>query len=403
MRVEEVQGLMEAYSKVYEAPEVLTHEEEVFATVANALLSQGYSAIDVLEYFSSADEEVIIEDVIALSEGTLIIESTVSEEYIEEQFQQLDEFVGAALRLGQAAVKGAQFAQKTGMLGRAAAGLRSAGTAATRMSQQGGAKASAVVRPALGKAVQNIKGAASGALQKVKGAVSGITQKVKGAAQGAASKVPGGSGGKLANAAKFVGKAALGGAAFEGGMRGVSAIANKLSGSKPATATGKPTQTKTPAAPAAARPSSGGGGAAPAAARPATTSAAKPTAKPSAPAKPAGSAMDQWAAANPKLAAAKAERDRTRGTSATTNPLMKDMKDKLPAPSSPSPSTAKTGFDLAKKNVNLAAGVDIFDLVKGHLLDEGYTDTEEGAIVMMANMSEEWRDSILEDYGVELN
>jgi hypothetical protein len=67
-------------------------------------------------------------------------------------------------------------------------------------------------------------------------------------------------------------------------------------------------------------------------------------AKPATPAKPAGSAMDQWAAANPKLAAAKAERDRTRGTSATTNPLMKDFKDKLPAPKAPSPTTSTTAF-----------------------------------------------------------
>ena len=50
--------------------------------------------------------------------------------------------------------------------------------------------------------------------------------------------------------------------------------------------------------------------------------------------------MAIWAKANPKLAAAKAERDRTRGTSATTNPLMKDMKSGLPAPK-PSPTAAK--------------------------------------------------------------
>jgi hypothetical protein len=58
------------------------------------------------------------------------------------------------------------------------------------------------------------------------------------------------------------------------------------------------------------------------------------------PSKPAGSAMDQWAKANPKLAAAKAERDRTRGTSATTNPLMKDMKSSLPAPAPKAASTS---------------------------------------------------------------
>jgi len=142
-----------------------------------------------------------------------------------------------------------------------------------------------------------------------------------------------------------------------------------------------------PAAAAAAKP------AAPAATKPTAPAAAKPTAPA---AKPAGSAMDQFAKANPKLAASAAERDRTRGTSATTNPLMKDMKANLPAPKSPAPSTAKTGFDLAKKGVNLAASVDIFDLVKGHLLDEGYADTEDAALAIMANMSEEWKQSILE-------
>jgi hypothetical protein len=70
------------------------------------------------------------------------------------------------------------------------------------------------------------------------------------------------------------------------------------------------------------------------------------------PTKPAGSAMDQWAKANPKLAAAKAERDRTRGTSATTNPLMKDMKSSLPAPapkSAPPSSTLKSATTAASK------------------------------------------------------
>ncbi len=41
--------------------------------------------------------------------------------------------------------------------------------------------------------------------------------------------------------------------------------------------------------------------------------------------------------------------------------------------------------------------VDLFDLVKGHLIDEGYADTEEAALVIMANMSEDWKQSILED------
>jgi hypothetical protein len=45
--------------------------------------------------------------------------------------------------------------------------------------------------------------------------------------------------------------------------------------------------------------------------------------------------------------------------------------------------------------------VDLFDLIKGHLLDEGYADTEESALVIMANMSEEWRQSIVEADSIE--
>jgi len=47
-----------------------------------------------------------------------------------------------------------------------------------------------------------------------------------------------------------------------------------------------------------------------------------------------------------------------------------------------------------KKNLN--QDVDLFDLVKGHLMSEGYADTEEAALAIMANMSEEWKQSIIE-------
>ena len=40
--------------------------------------------------------------------------------------------------------------------------------------------------------------------------------------------------------------------------------------------------------------------------------------------------------------------------------------------------------------------VDLFDIVKGYLLDEGHAETEEEALYIMANMSEEWRQSIIE-------
>jgi DNA-directed RNA polymerase specialized sigma54-like protein len=38
---------------------------------------------------------------------------------------------------------------------------------------------------------------------------------------------------------------------------------------------------------------------------------------------------------------------------------------------------------------------DIYDIILSHLLDEGYAETPESAEVIMVNMSEEWRDSII--------
>jgi hypothetical protein len=41
--------------------------------------------------------------------------------------------------------------------------------------------------------------------------------------------------------------------------------------------------------------------------------------------------------------------------------------------------------------------VDIYDIVLSHLLDEGYADTIESAKAIMVNMSEEWREDIIDE------
>jgi len=158
------------------------------------------------------------------------------------------------------------------------------------------------------------------------------------------------------------------------------------------------------------------------------------------PSKPTGSAMDQWAKANPKLAAAKAERDRTRGTSATTNPLMNDTKSNLPAPAAkpaatstlsaataaaskpaafkpvtstqatsaaPSTSAAASGGNAvsaankiaaASKPVTVKASYeyDVYDLVLEYLLDNGHVDTVEEANYVMMEMDAEMIGDIVE-------
>lgn len=60
------------------------------------------------------------------------------------------------------------------------------------------------------------------------------------------------------------------------------------------------------------------------------------------------------------------------------------------------PDQVKGDIKKMAQLASLKAGFDLFDLVKGYLLDEGYADTEESAIKIMANMSEEWRQSIFE-------
>ena len=55
-------------------------------------------------------------------------------------------------------------------------------------------------------------------------------------------------------------------------------------------------------------------------------------------------------------------------------------------------------YDLGQiaENYLVEEREDLFDTILEHLIDEGYADTEEGATVIMANMSEEWRSEILE-------
>jgi len=58
-------------------------------------------------------------------------------------------------------------------------------------------------------------------------------------------------------------------------------------------------------------------------------------------------------------------------------------------------SSGAKGFSFKGKQYTTDS-YDPFDIVMNHLLDEGYADSVEGAEVIMRNMSEEWRVSIVE-------
>ena len=69
----------------------------------------------------------------------------------------------------------------------------------------------------------------------------------------------------------------------------------------------------------------------------------------------------------------------------------------------------KSVGEFAKKDPELAASIrkrmvnkesyDLYDIILSHLIDEGYADTEEAAERIMVNMSEEWKETILEITG----
>ena len=54
----------------------------------------------------------------------------------------------------------------------------------------------------------------------------------------------------------------------------------------------------------------------------------------------------------------------------------------------------KPSLEIIRKKTN--EEYDLYDIILAHLLDEGYANTNENALVIMANMSEEWRESIME-------
>jgi len=55
----------------------------------------------------------------------------------------------------------------------------------------------------------------------------------------------------------------------------------------------------------------------------------------------------------------------------------------------------KSGARMPKKE-DQKESFDLFDVILEHLVAEGYADTNKAAIVIMANMSEEWKQSIVE-------
>lgn len=68
------------------------------------------------------------------------------------------------------------------------------------------------------------------------------------------------------------------------------------------------------------------------------------------------------------------------------------------APSSPPQSQPQRTLRIVGgKVVGYNESYDLFDVIKDHLISEGYAETDEAALAIMANMSEEWKQCIINE------
>ncbi len=149
---------------------------EIFTTIATSMIVEGHTTQDAVKFIEEHDNFDIVEKALSFYDETIILESTVSEEFINEQQEQLDEVVGALLRVGGALLKGARFAKAAkgvAPLTRLGGALKGGGTAISRIASQGVGKSS-VVRAGLAKGATSAKSLVS----KAKPALSSAWGKV---------------------------------------------------------------------------------------------------------------------------------------------------------------------------------------------------------------------------------
>lgn len=86
-----------------------------------------------------------------------------------------------------------------------------------------------------------------------------------------------------------------------------------------------------------------------------------------------------------------------------TGSRLKKAKDRISQISrSTGTATLKAVKRHQRKQQKINASYDYTDLIMNHLLDEGYVDSVEDAIVLMANMSEQWIETIVEEADGEM-
>jgi len=397
---------------------------DILATISSSMVYEGYSANAIITFLATSSEQDIIEKYLSFDEN-ILTESTVSEDYIVEQLEIFDFAINEGLGslIGKVA-KGAinlagRVASKPARMKAADRLLKSSDPVRTAAAYQ---KLANKNTTKAGFKVASTDGApASLRFKNTNDAARAASMmkpiaKVKDIAKGAKTALTG-------STAKKVGLGAL----ALGAATGAGYIGGRMSGSGgqgPSLSDAKPSPQKPPAAPILPPPSNNGGGGSGSGAPSRSGGGSSNTPKKPAFTKQTGNPekdMKTWAASNPKLAAAKAERDRIRGTQQSDNPqFMKDMPGTRPlnSPSVQSPDVAKLGagnqsltnnpnaFKAATPPTPKASdkksekneAYDAYELVLEYLFDYGHADTIEEAEYLMTELDESFIQSLVETY-----
>jgi hypothetical protein len=340
--------------------------EDIIATISTSMVYEGYSAEGIIGFLADSSEESIIEKYLSFDEN-ILTESTVSEDYIVEQIDILNEAIGSALKL-----------LGRGVMAAAKPAARLIKTATKRAIGPGG-------RKAVAKAVTKVKDIAKGAKAALPRVAKGALLAGTGVLTGYAGAKLGGAGGDGKVGPKIVGPKIVG---------------PKIVGPK----------SSSPSGGGGSTPSGGGGGGS------STPSSGSPKPSPSKSKAPTGETdMQKWARLHPKLAAkVKPGQSGYDEISATrTKPGPNEKQDQTPTQGSPDAKIDTKAVDAAIKAqqerdkkraqaqaVNSSYEYDAYDLVLEYLLSEGHVDTVEEAHYVMLVMDAEMIGDIVEGSGV---
>ena len=404
--------------------------EDIFYDISYSMASEGYSANGILDFLAKGSEQDILEKYFDCT----ISEGLVSEEYILEQLQIIDEGIGSLLaKVGRGAVKGTLgFAKRLSTAGNGAikggGGVRDALGAMGKSTKRAIAQSGAVTK------VKDIAKGAKAALtsptaKKIglgalgAGALVGLPYvgaKLAGAGSGGQESSPAGSpagakppGGPNASNADFMKGSAL---AKLGGRQGrvkdgefrtmgwSKQSADRYNKAKGATTPPAAAKPPVPAKPAAS--SSGGGSGSGGGSKPAAKPAAK---KPFIGTTKGGTKYEIRTPTSKELAASKAAGGGEAGVRAavaagkpTTGPEASNAQ-KSQAGADVAAIQAKERANFEKKNKEVMASTqkesyNAYELVLEYLFDYGHANTIEEAEYIMTELDESFIQSLVETY-----